>query len=107
MPNLTKSPTATRRTAPGVKRRLRQLLGQARPALREGAQRRPRNLDDADGVVSSHELGSVLGLLDWYGFDETLISGQIFQTWVMETPPGLLADSVDHSLSPSFSNENF
>ena len=63
-----------------------------------------RNLDDADGVVSSHELGSVLGL-DWCGFDETLISGQIFQTWVMETPPGLLADSVDHSLSIFFQRE--
>ena len=33
MPNLTKSPTATRRTAPGVKRRLRQLLGQATPGV--------------------------------------------------------------------------
>ena len=42
MPNLTKSPTATRRTAPGVKRRLRQLLGMPGDArrLREGAQRK-------------------------------------------------------------------
>jgi len=44
---------------------------------------------DSDGVVETDELGYVLGL-DWYGFDETVVSGQFFQSWLPRRGDGLI-----------------
>lgn len=55
-------------------------------------------LDDADGVVRTSELGWVLGL-DWYGFPETLISAQLFQSALTDHPRGMLRDRIDSTVT--------
>jgi hypothetical protein len=49
---------------------------------------------DPSGVASSPELSYVIGM-DWFGFRESLISFQLFQSLVIDDPPGLVRDSVD------------
>jgi len=49
---------------------------------------------DADGAVRADELGAVLGL-DWYGFTDTLLSFQVFPSWIPNDARGLLRDPVD------------
>jgi hypothetical protein len=53
---------------------------------------------DRDGVVRSGELGWVLGL-DWYGFRESLVSAQLFQSWLTERGPGALRDRLETVLT--------
>lgn len=55
-------------------------------------------LADRDGVVRTTELGWVLGL-DWYGFPETLLSAQLFQSALTDRPRGLLRDRVDTNVT--------
>jgi hypothetical protein len=56
------------------------------------------NARDADGVVKTGELGTVLGF-DWYGFPETLLSAQIFQSWLTAHPSGILRDRIDTTVT--------
>ena len=49
---------------------------------------------DADGVIRSGELSYVLGL-DYQGWRDWFISGQIFQSIVTDPAPGLVRDKVD------------
>jgi hypothetical protein len=65
-------------------------------------------LADADGIVRTEELAAVLGL-DWYGFADTLLSLQLFPSWLVRAEPGLLRDRLDTNLTflarRSFRNE--
>ena len=54
--------------------------------------------NQADGVVRSGEFGYVLGL-DWYGLRDTLISAQLFQSWLPGYRAGLGRDELDTSVS--------
>ena len=56
------------------------------------------DLDDLDGVAPSGELSYVIGL-DWSGLSETLLSGQVFQSWVTNGVPGLRRDRLETTLS--------
>jgi len=53
---------------------------------------------DPDGVVESPELSYVLGL-DWSGMEDTFLSAQLFQSWVTDSPDGLVRDELDTSLT--------
>lgn len=63
---------------------------------------------DIDGVVKVNELSYVLGF-DWYGFTDSLISTQIFQTHLDEHEPGMITENVTTRatllLKSSFMNE--
>jgi len=56
------------------------------------------NLNDADGVVTTDEFSYVLGL-DWFGFSDSLISLQLFQTWLPKYQTGVIRDRLDTSTS--------
>ncbi len=56
------------------------------------------NLLDADGVVETDEFAYVLGF-DWFGFNETFLSVQLFQNFLTEDDEGLLRDRVETSVS--------
>jgi hypothetical protein len=56
------------------------------------------NPTDADGYVKTGELGTVLGF-DWYGIPETLLSAQIFQSWLTDHPSGILRDRIDTNVT--------
>lgn len=79
----------------------------------EAAYSRPRwqptdDPRDADGAVRGDELAAVVGL-DWYGFRDTLLSLQIFPSWLPDDEPGLLRDRLDTNVTflarRSFRNE--
>ena len=53
---------------------------------------------DADGITESPELSHVLGL-DWTGIEDTFLSAQLFQSWVTDSPSGLVRDELDTSLT--------
>ncbi len=53
---------------------------------------------DLDGVVSADEAGYVLGL-DWFGFSETFLSAQFFQSILTDDASGLLRDQVENYLT--------
>jgi len=53
---------------------------------------------DADGVTTTDEAGYVLGL-DWFGFGETVLSLQFFQSILTENADGLLRDQVENNLT--------
>lgn len=53
---------------------------------------------DLDGVVESDALSYVLGF-DWFGFSETLLSVQLFQSAVLESPTGITRPDLDTTLS--------
>ncbi len=53
---------------------------------------------DADGVVETDEFAYVLGF-DWFGFNETFLSLQVFQNFLTEDDDGLLRDRVETSVS--------
>ena len=63
---------------------------------------------DADGVVKTNELFYVNGF-DWYGFTDTLLSVQVFQSIVTNNTPELIRDPIDTDMSflarRSFLNE--
>lgn len=56
------------------------------------------NPSDNDGVHQSDELGYVIGL-DWFGFDETVLSFQFFQNVMVDSAPGLLRDQIENTIS--------
>jgi len=56
------------------------------------------NLLDRDGVVETGELAYVLGF-DWFGFSETFVSLQLFQSVLTDDSDGLLRDRVETNLS--------
>src|SRR5690606_15167622 len=64
--------------------------------------------DDRDGALEAQELAAVVGL-DWYGFRDALLSFQVFPSWIVDDPPGLIRDRVDVNLTflarRSFRNE--
>ncbi len=53
---------------------------------------------DPDGVATLDEAGYVVGL-DWFGFSETFLSAQFFQSVLTEGPSGLLRDQVENYLT--------
>lgn len=52
------------------------------------------DLREVDALVDEPELGTVLGL-DWYGFRDTLLSFQVFQSWILGSAPGILRDRLE------------
>ena len=53
---------------------------------------------DSDGIVESPELSYVLGL-DWTGIEDTFLSAQLFQSWVTDSPSGLVRDNLETNLT--------
>lgn len=53
---------------------------------------------DADGVVESGDLGYVLGL-DWSGLTDTMVSLQVFQSWLPEHRSGVVRDALDTTVT--------
>ncbi len=53
---------------------------------------------NVDGVVTSDELTYVLGL-DWYGLEESLVSIQLLQSWVIDDASGLLRDQIETNIT--------
>ena len=56
------------------------------------------NLLDADGVVKTGELKYVLGF-DWYGYSDTLLSAQVFQTYLENHETGMIRDELNTQLT--------
>ena len=52
------------------------------------------DLNDKDGVVKTNELAYVIGL-DWFGFSDTLVSFQLFQSAIQHHEQEMLRDSVN------------
>ena len=63
-----------------------------------------RDPANADGVIRSHELAYGLGL-DWRGLDETLVSVQFFQNWIIGNTRGLLLDAIGNTVSFLFQRD--
>jgi len=53
---------------------------------------------DTDGVVKTGELKYVLGF-DWYGFTDTLLSMQIFQTYLNNHQSGMIRDELNTQIT--------
>ena len=53
---------------------------------------------DRDGIARTPDLGWVLGL-DWFGFDETFVSFQLFQSWLPDHRHEMLRKSLDTNLT--------
>jgi len=53
---------------------------------------------DTDGVVKTGELKYVLGF-DWYGFTDTLLSMQIFQTYLNNHQSGVIRDELNTQIT--------
>ena len=53
---------------------------------------------NTDGVVESDEFSYVLGF-DWFGFEDSLISFQLFQSVVLDSPTGLTRPELDTTLT--------
>lgn len=51
------------------------------------------NPSDIDGVVNTGEFTYVLGF-DWFGYNDSLISFQLFQTYLDNHQPGMIKDDV-------------
>ncbi len=50
-------------------------------------------VSDEDGVIRTDELAYVLGL-DWFGLEETMVSLQVFQSYLTSDPRGLIRDDL-------------
>ena len=53
---------------------------------------------DPNGVTESNEISYVLGV-DWYGLDDVLLSGQMFQSILTDAGSGLIRDHVETSFT--------
>lgn len=53
---------------------------------------------DRDGVARTADVSWVLGL-DWFGFDETFLSFQVFQSWLPAHRDGMLRKALDTNLT--------
>ncbi len=56
------------------------------------------DITDADGVARTGDLSYVLGL-DYQGWRDWFVSGQIFQSIITNSSPGLVRDDVDTTLT--------
>ena len=67
-----------------------------------------KHFSDPDGVVRSDTLDYVIGL-DWYHFENALLSLQIFQSWAIQNAEQLVRDRLEANLTllarRSFLNE--
>ncbi len=61
---------------------------------------------DRNGVEVSPEVLYVLGL-DWYGFEESLVSLQVFQSWITDHADGMLRKRLDTNLTLLLRRELF
>jgi len=52
----------------------------------------------SDLVVDAPQLRYVIGL-DWFGFENTFLSFQVFQSWLLERPPDLLQDPRETAIT--------
>jgi hypothetical protein len=63
---------------------------------------------DRDGLVGSDEIAYVLGF-DWFGFKDTFVSFQLFQSILTSTPDKIVRDQIDtnvtFSVKRSFRND--
>ncbi|MDN5941156.1 MAG: hypothetical protein L0H94_04650 [Nitrospira sp.] len=57
-----------------------------------------RNRDDRDGVIKSGETSYVLGL-DWFGIQDSLVSFQLFQSWLLNPTSDIVRDTLDTTTS--------
>lgn len=55
-------------------------------------------LSDSDGIVKGKEMSYVIGL-DWAGLENTLISGQLFQSVALHRQSATVRDKTDSTLS--------
>lgn len=53
---------------------------------------------DADGVVNTGELAYVIGL-DWFGLSDTLISAQLFQSYLGDHSPGMIREESETTVT--------
>ena len=53
---------------------------------------------DTDGVVKTGELKYVLGF-DWYGFTDTILSTQVFQTYLDNHKTGMIRDELNTQIT--------
>ncbi|THI84907.1 MAG: hypothetical protein CAF41_011680 [Nitrospira sp. CG24A] len=60
-----------------------------------------RNRADSGGVTKSGEMAYVLGL-DWSGLQDTLVSGQLFQSWLLNSTNDIVRDTLDTTTSLLF-----
>lgn len=56
------------------------------------------DLSDSDGVVNSGELAYVIGL-DWFGLSDTLISGQLFQSYLDDHKHDMIRDETETTVT--------
>ena len=63
------------------------------------------NPADQDGIISSPELSYVIGL-DWSGAEDTFISGQLFQSWVIDPKAGMTRKQLE-STATLLARRNF
>jgi hypothetical protein len=59
---------------------------------------------DENGVVKTGELKYVLGF-DWYGFTDTLLSTQIFQTYLHKHETGMIQDKLNTQITFLFKQD--
>jgi hypothetical protein len=59
---------------------------------------------DTDGVVKTGELKYVLGF-DWYGFTDTLLSTQIFQTYLDNHKKGMIREELNTQITFLFKQD--
>jgi len=62
------------------------------------------NPSDTDGVVKTGELKYVLGF-DWYGFTDTLLSTQIFQTYLDNYKKGMIREEFNTQITFLFKQD--
>ncbi|NOY71328.1 MAG: hypothetical protein GXP14_02965 [Gammaproteobacteria bacterium] len=55
-------------------------------------------ISDKDGVVKTNELSYVIGL-DWFGFSDTLLSIQIFQSRLDDDVPGMIRNDRETTIT--------
>jgi hypothetical protein len=64
------------------------------------------DLADRDGVVRADELSGVLGL-DWFGLRDTVVSWQLFQSWLVREQPALYRDRAEFDFTQMVRREFF
>ena len=52
------------------------------------------NRNGGDGVIKTGEIAYVLGL-DWFGIQDSLVSFQVFQSWLLNPANGIVREALD------------
>lgn len=52
------------------------------------------NRNGGDGVIKTGEIAYVIGL-DWFGIQDSLVSFQLFQSWLLNPADGIVRDTLD------------